>query len=234
MEFSNNILQEIENDSRALLEELKLYVEAQQMNSNQNVQKQQNVNAQQNNVQQNPNAQQQPNNQTMDKPNNGNNEHRKKVIVKKSNALLDKIRKNLKNQDYLLNGFSYHSQILYKLCTKFPLLGKTIGVPLVAITKFAVNHLPPLANAEREKILDFYTKMKSDKIAVDEKISRLEKLQKPNNSQKDELIMLKKMSSELGMNLKRLEFNYKLSHVEEKKAKKDFQGNNNNHRKPVF
>jgi len=211
MEFSEKLLQEIDNDSKALLEELKLYCEEEEL-AKQPDQQQPEIN----------NDQQ----QTMEKPDNNNNDLKNKAIIKKSNALLDRIKKNVKNQDYLLHGFGYHSQILYKLCTKFPLLGKTIGVPLIAITKYAVTHLPPLAQGEREKILELYTKLKGDKAAVEEKIGRLEKLQKPNKDQKEELMLLKKMSSELEMNLKRLEFNYKVSHIEEQKAKKDFQSNN--------
>jgi len=215
MEYNENtILQEIDSDSKALLEELSLYCESDNLKADDNNQQQMN----QPKPAENPAA---------DK----NNVAKKKSLIFKSNTLLKKMKKNLNDEDYLLNGYQYHSQILYKMCTKFPFLGKTIGVPLMAITKIATNNVIH-KKMEQEKILNLYTRMKGDKEAVDTKIKRLEALQKPNRNQKEELMTLKKMSSELGMNLKRLEFNYKLSHMEEKKIRDNFAPKQKNN--PTF
>jgi len=191
MEFSNSILQEIESDSKALLEELALYSEEE-------------VKV----MEKNTNAE------------NIENSDKKRTLINKSNLLLKKMKNNMNDEEYLLKGFNYHSKILYNIATKVPLVGKVIAAPLMAITKLAVDNLPPLAKIEQEKILNLYTSFKGDKIAIDTKIERLEQLQKLTNNQKDELLRLKKMSAELNMNMKRLEFNYKLSHIEQKEAEK--------------
>jgi len=188
MEFSNEILQEIENDSKRLLQEMTLYDSKDK--------------------------------KTLDQS-NSNPEvlNKKKNLLNKSTALLKRMQKSIKDEEYLIKGFGYHSNILYKLCTKFPFVGKTIGIPLMALTKAAVNNVPALGKIEREKILNLYTKLKGDKEAVVAKIEQLEKMKKISNDQKEQLILLKKMSAELDMNIKRLEFNYKLSHIEEQTAK---------------
>jgi len=188
MKFSEDILQEIENDSKILLEELSLYNEDQEMK--------------------NPNI-----------PDKTNQDMKKKSILNKSNALLKKMKSNVNNEEYLLKGFDYHSKILYNIATKVPFVGKIIAVPLMAVTKAAVNNLPPLAKIEQNKILNLYTSFQGDRAAVNAKIEKLEKLKKLTKEQNEELVLLKKMSAELDMNLKRLEFNYKLSHIEQKQAR---------------
>jgi len=192
MEFSDKILQEIENDQKALLEELSLYKE---------------------------DLNQPP---MMGKPtdvNNGEQLSKKQAILNKSNALLKKIKSHIDDDEYLLKGFHYHSKTLYTIATKVPFVGKVIAAPLMAITKAAVNNLPPLAKIEQSKILNLYTSFKGDLSAIEAKIDRLEKLKQLNKNQQDELIRLKKMSSELSFNLKRLETNYKLSHAEAEEAR---------------
>jgi len=197
MEFSESILQEIENDSKLLLEELSLYNEEQEM--------------------QKPNI-----------PDENEQDSKKKAILNKSNDLLKKMKSNINNEEYLLKGFDFHSRILYNIATKVPFIGKIIAVPLMAVTKAAVNNLPPLAKIEQNKILNLYTSLKGDKEAVNAKIEKIEKLKKLTKEQHDELVLLKKMSAELDMNLKRLEFNYKLSHLEQRQASANRNMNSRN------
>ena len=209
-DFNKDILQEIEEDSKLLTESLELFSEESNDSktpNNNNIPEQQPVN----------NGNEQPN-PSQDKENKRN--ILKKKMVDKGNSMIKHMQKKISDREYMVNGYSYHSKMLYSMAVKYPFLGKTIGVPLMALTRFFTKNIPMLRDAEREKILDVYTSIKGDKAAVDTKIQKLEALQKPSNAQKEELMTLKKMSTELGFSLNRLEYNFKLSHIDEQKQDK--------------
>jgi len=187
-----NILQEIENESNVLLEELNLLSE--EKNENKPIESIQDDNKK---------------------------DVLKKKIVNKGNEILKHMQKRVSDEEYIVNGYGYHSKTLYKMSTKFPFLGKTIGMPLMAITRTVTNNAIS-RKMEQEKALKVYTTLKGDKAAVDAQIAILEKLQKPKKEQKEQLILLKKMSAELEFNLKRVEYNFKMSHIEAARSKNSF------------
>lgn len=189
---NEELLQEIELESKNLMEELSLYSEEEKKEEFEEIKR--------------------------DKPDKKSSMEfakKKNNLISKGKVIIKNMQKNINDDEYLIKGFGYHSNILYKMCTRFPFLGRTIGVPLMALTKAATSNAIS-RKIERDKILNLYTKLKGDKAAVEAKAEKLDKLNKPTREQKEELILLKKMNAELEFNLKRLETNYKLSIEEEK------------------
>lgn len=134
----------------------------------------------------------------------------KEKLIKKGKDILSNMQRKVSDEDYLTNGFSYHSKILYSMSVKYPLLARTIGVPLIAIAKTATDNVIS-KKIEQDKIMNVYTGYKSSLAGIEAKLEQLEKLQKPSNVQKEEIITLKKMATELEVNIKRLEDNLEIS-----------------------
>jgi len=142
----------------------------------------------------------------------------KQKLIDRGNDIVKKMKEEVSEEEYYTQGFQYRSKMLYTMSLKYPFLSSIVAPPLIALTKMITNNAIS-RNLEREKILKVYGTFKGNKAAVDGKISELEKMDKLNKEQKEELITLKKMSAELAFNLKRLEANYKLTHAEEQQER---------------